>query len=128
MVAQDVQCTWYLDWNQGFRQDLGNWVCKKNWATFLVQLFKKPKKCSKNPFSSSFCVCIFCIYFWPCIFKTGCDYHGQHGWLPKPLDWMLACALKFGQASKLCHSLATKCYDTVNIYISPQILLSEYGN
>ena len=27
----------------------------------------------------------FFFSFWPCIFKTGCVNHGQHGWLPKPL-------------------------------------------
>ena len=25
------------------------------------------------------------FFFWPCIYETGRDYHGQHGWLPKPL-------------------------------------------
>ena len=25
------------------------------------------------------------FFFWPCAYETGCDYHGQQGWLPKPL-------------------------------------------
>ena len=44
----------------------------------------------------------FAFFFWPWRFKTGRDYHGHHGWLPKPLGggalynmkWVWVCAAK----------------------------------
>ena len=60
------------------------------WETGCV---KKPV-CVKKPTGCVNFVCIFFFIFifppfffcWPCIFETGRDYHGQHGWLPKPLS------------------------------------------
>ena len=45
---------------------------------------EKPK--NKNKFFWVFFWLFFLtFFFWPCIYETGRDYHGQHGWLPKPL-------------------------------------------
>ena len=111
--------------SRGFRQDLGNWVCKntnwvcnilapyarnsfififasfaapkqffspfiKYWATFFSPIVKKSLKNVKKPLKTS--EKTFKkpntskkkIYIY--IFETGRDYHGQHGWLPKPLS------------------------------------------
>ena len=43
-------------------------------------MFLKKNTLQKN----LFCI-LFAFFFWPWIFETGRDYHGHHGWLPKPL-------------------------------------------
>ena len=63
---------------------------------FFSPFFKKTNIFQKNIKNSQKTLILFLysfsfshLFFWPCTYETGRDYHGQHSWLPKPLPLII---------------------------------------